>query len=120
MKFKLKLLGRILELIVADSKLQNTSKSNYLQGSLMNTMWGNVSMFDTIKMIIGRLGKQIVIEINYKRKRVVIILLYRILQSSSNGVYLTLTQYNKMDGKAKTIVEYHNEIFDKMDTDIEV
>jgi len=48
----------MLELIVVDSKSWNTTKSDYLQSSLMNAIWGNiVSIFDTTKTIIGRLEK---------------------------------------------------------------
>ena len=58
MKYKLKWLRRLLELIIANSKLWNITKSDYLQGELMNIIWRNIiSMINIIKTIIGRLGK---------------------------------------------------------------
>ena len=58
-----------MELIVADSKLWNTIKSDYLEGRLINAIWRNiVSMFDTTKTIIGRLSTWIVMKINHEEK----------------------------------------------------
>jgi len=44
----------------------------------------------------------------------VIINIYRILKTSSNGVYYLLTQYNKVDRKAKTVAEYRKEILNQI------
>ena len=48
-------------------------------------------------------------------KTVIIINIYRLLVSSSGGVYCCLTQYNKIDGKAKLTKEYRKEIFQEIE-----
>ena len=101
MKYELKLLRRIVEIIIADTKSQNSTKidTDYLLGGILNAVLGNiVSMIDKEKMIIGRLGKWMAIELYHNEKQVMIITIYRIPQSSSYGTCCTLTQYNKMNG----------------------
>ena len=45
------------------------------------------------------------------KKIIIIILLYRLPQSIMSRVYNTLIQYNRVEGKAKSIQKYRNEIF---------
>ena len=51
---------------------------------------------------------------NYNGKRVVIKMVYRILNTSSNEIHYSLTQYNTMEGKAKALSEYRSEVLDKI------
>ena len=44
MKYRLKLLGRSLELIITNSKSWNTTKQDYLQRGLMSTIWDNIAL----------------------------------------------------------------------------
>ena len=53
-------------------------------------------------------------KLQHNRKTLAIINLYRIPRSLSNEVYYYLMQYNKIDGKAKTIKDYRKEILDKI------
>ena len=81
----------------------------------MSAIWSKIVLIiNTTKIVIERLEKWIRIEINDNRKQVIIILLYWIPQSLSNRVYSTLIQYNKMEGKAKIITEYRNEILNEI------
>ena len=115
MKYKLKLLGRTVQMIITNSKLQNSTNSDYLPGRLFIAIQGNiVSIVDFTKIIIRRLGKQIAIELVYNDKKIIIISLYRIPQASSKGVYYTLTQYKKMDREAKLTSAYQHEIINKI------
>ena len=62
----------------------------------------------------GRLGNQSAIALEHKGKHLELINMYRLLRSSSNGVYFSLTQYNLEDGKIKSITEYRREILEEI------
>ena len=56
MKYKLYKLGQNIELVFADSKEHNKSKNNYLPGSIMNCIRGNITnLYDSIKIVISKL-----------------------------------------------------------------
>ena len=58
MKYRLNPLRQMVEMIVSNSKLQNSTNSDYLPRGLFIAIWGNiVSMVDMSKTIIGRLAK---------------------------------------------------------------
>jgi len=63
------------------------------------------------KITKKRLGNWIAILLQHKGKRVELISIYRILDSSSNGVCCSLIQYNLIDGKMNTPTVYRKEIF---------
>ena len=50
------------------------------------------------------------VKLNHKRKTIALINIYRIPSSSSNGNVCSLTQYNLLDGEAKSTSDYRKEI----------
>ena len=49
-----------------------------------------------------------------KEKAVVVIIIYRIPNSSDQGVYKAITQYNKMREQEATATKYHKEVFQEI------
>ena len=48
--------------------------------------------------------------LQHKCKRLVLINVYRVPKTSSQGVYCSVTQYNKVDGKVKSPSQYRKEL----------
>ena len=64
---------------------------------------------DSIK--IDKLGKWSTFTMSNNNKKVLFITIYRISQSSDQGVYKSLSQYNNINGKIITATKYRKEVF---------
>ena len=97
MSYHLKEFGRNTMAIFRDSKSYNTTNSNWLQGRLMNVLTGRiVSCYNKQSVYVDELGKWAAFQLKIKEKTIVVIMIYRIPNSSDQGVYKAITQYNKM------------------------
>ena len=66
----------------------------------MNVLTGRiVSCYDKQSVHVDDLGKWAAFQLKMKEKTIVVITMYRILNSSNQGVYKAITQYNKMRGQ---------------------
>ena len=102
-------------LIGANTKSWGTTKKEYLPGGLLIAIKGKCKALvqeDSIK--IGYLGNWMAVKFKYTGKVVAIIILYRILVLSSKGLLYSLTQYNKIDRKAKTPSDYRKELLNSI------
>ena len=91
-KKRLKGLGRSLEVIVVNSKVHYTIDSDWLQGGIIAIICGNTSSLMQKEQIkIDELGRQIAIPISNGVKKIIIIIIYRIPQSSNVGVCTSVT-----------------------------
>ena len=103
------------KIIMSDSKEWNTTPSDYLPGGLMSVFFSKCSSLIQQKNAkIGRLGNWIAIRLEHKGKRLEIINIYRIPRIFLNRVYCSLTQYNLIDRKIKSISDYRKELFEKI------
>jgi len=109
---KLQELGRNTEAIYIDSKLYNTTTSDWLQGGIMNVITGGIKSFwDKESTFIDNLGKWTVMQLKKNDKKIIIIIIYRIPNSSEQGVYKSIIQYNKMNGIQDNATTYRKKVF---------
>ena len=108
-------ISRGAKMFTADSKEWNVTNNDYLPGGVMSMFFERCGSFiEKNKVKIGKLGNWDAISMNYKRKRVEVINLYRIPLSSSNGPRCSLTQYARIDEKIKSASKYRSEIFNEI------
>ena len=87
-----------------------------MQGDIINIITGGVKTFldkDSIK--VDKLGKWIAFQLKKNNKKVVIIIFYYIPNSSVQGVYKSIKQYNKMNGKQDTATIYWKQTFKEIE-----
>ena len=102
-KNKLNGLERSLEVIVADSKAYLAIDSDWLQGGTIAIICRNtLSLIQKEQIKIDELGRQIAIPISNGIKKIIMIVIYRISQSSNIGVYTSIAQYNQMNRKVQS------------------
>ena len=73
------------------------------------------SLIETDDISKRKYGNWITMKLKNNRKILLIISIYWIPITSSVKVYSCLTQYNLIDGKAKSRTEYWNEIFKEIE-----
>ena len=89
-------------MIVADSNDHDLTDSEWLSSRILNAFWRLIiSIIDHTKIEVDKIGKWTAYQFIDRKKTIVLIIIYRIPQSSQEGVYNTLTQYNRIDGKVK-------------------
>ena len=95
----MKEIGINIQVICADSKAHNTTGSDWLLGGMIVVIGGNMSsLLQKDKVKIDLLGKWIVYQMSNSTKTILFITVYRILQSTNEGIYKAITQYNQMVG----------------------
>ena len=100
-------LGRNIEMIYADSGEYDKAKKNYLPGSIMNCIRGNMTnLYDSTKTKISKLGNWMAIYLINEHKTIICITMYRIPQSSTQGIYNSIAQYNQSDTEIKNATQY--------------
>ena len=79
MKYKMKELGRELEIVFDDSREHDKVTKNYLPESLLNFIRGGiVNLIDQSKTIIDKKGNWTAVHIINEIKTILMIILYRI------------------------------------------
>jgi len=95
----MKEIGRNMQVIFADSKAYNTTGSDWLPGGIMVVIGRNMSsLLQKDKAKIDSLRKWIAYQMSNSTKMILFITVYRILQSTNEGIYKAITQYNQMVG----------------------
>ena len=113
MKSKLCQLDRNIELIVGDSGDHDLTKSDWLPGGILTTIWGPIiSLYDKASTTEDKLGKWLIIKVTNGILTITIINIYRLPQSAKGRVCNTITQYNRIEGRVKSTQKYRNETFD--------
>ena len=93
---KMSKLRQNLKIIVANSKAHNITKKDQLQGGIMNLIIGKVpAMLKREEITIDDLGRWIVCLLLNRKKKVLIITIYRILQRNDYRIHTSLLQYNQ-------------------------
>ena len=114
-KEKLALLNRNIELIVANSNDYDLTDSEWLPSGILNVFWRLIVLIiDWKKIEVDKIRKQTACQFTDGKKKIILIRIYRIPQSSQEGVYNTLTQYNRMDRKVKNAKQYRHKIFSQI------
>ena len=94
-KFKMKEIGRNIQVTYIVSKAYNTTRSDWLLGGMMTVIRGNISsLLQKDKVKIDSLGKQMAYQVSNGTKTILFIIIYRIPQSTNEGIYKAITQYN--------------------------
>ena len=115
MENRLKQLGREILIIGADSIQWNINKNEYLPGGLLSAFLGKSrALVKEQEIFKSKLGNWISVKLNHNKKTIAIINIYRIPSSSSNGNICSLTQYNLLNGEAKSTTSYRKEIFNEI------
>ena len=84
-------IDREAAIFVADSKEWETTPSDYLPGGVMSVIFSKCSpLINKKKITKGQLGNWLAVSLEHKGKRIEIINVYRLLRTSSNGVYCSL------------------------------
>jgi len=115
MEQKLRVLGREIKVVPVDSSVWSVSKKNYLPGGVLTAIRGKFrSLIEEEHITKGPLGNWIGIKIKHKGKSMVIINVYRIPNSSHQGPTKSLTQYNILEGNAKTSTEIRRDTLNQI------
>lgn len=115
MEQKLRVLGREIKVVPVDSSVWSVSKKNYLPGGVLTAIRGKFrSLIEEESITKGPLGNWIGIKIKHKGKTIVIINVYRIPNSSQQGPTKCLTQYNILEGNAKTSTEIRKDTLNQI------
>ena len=97
MKSKFKELERGLEIIVVDSKVYKTINSDWLQGRILNMLSRKVpTLLQRDKVKINNLSRQTGFILTYRKKKLLVIVIYRILKGSDPKVCTSILQYNQI------------------------
>ena len=111
MEHRLKQLGREIMIIGADSNQWDINRKEYLPGGLLSVFLGKSrALIKEQEIYKSKRGNWMAVKLNHKRKTIALINIYRIPSSSSNGNVCSLTQYNLLDGEAKSTSDYRKEI----------
>ena len=108
----MKRLGRETSVYTADSKSWKLTNNNYLPGGVLSIFRGKIwSLINEEEVEQSKVGNWIAIPIQHNGKKVLFINIYRIPVKSTQGPWCSLTQYNVVEGNAKSSGEYRKEIF---------
>lgn len=108
----MKRLGRETSVYAADSKSWKLTNNNYLPGGVLSVFQGKIrSLINEEEVEQSKVGNWIAIPIQHNGKKVLFINIYRIPVKSTQGSWCSLTQYNVVEGNAKSSGEYRKEIF---------
>ena len=111
----IKQINRAAVLIENDSGQHHVTNNDYLPGGIMNIIFQKCApIYQKKKTVKGRLGNWSAIALEYNRKQLEVINLYRIPSSSSNGESCSYTQYVLVDKRVKTITDYRREVLQEI------
>ena len=107
---KVKVLGRETMVTTADSTVWSVSKDSYLPGGVANIMRGRYrALIDENSIQRGKLGNWVAMTMKHNGKAILFINVYRIPYTTHQGPRSCLTQYNVLEGNAKSAQEIRKE-----------
>ena len=86
-------------------------KNEYLPGDILSVFLGKSrSLVKEEEIFKSKIGNWMAIKLYHKGRTLVVINIYQIPSTSSNGNKCSLMQYNLAEGKAKSTNDYRKEI----------
>ena len=118
-KRKIKPINKNVEVVVSDSGEQTKTDNRYLPGGTLGIFTGRiVGMIVNEKTTVDRLGRWTSTRIEKGTKKMQIINVYRIPESTKSGVLTSKAQYDRVSGEVKTTREYRTDMLNELTEEI--
>ena len=105
-------IGREALIVGVNSKQWEVTLREYLPGGILSIILGKCrALVQENEIYKSPLGNWMAVKMHQNKKTIVVINLYRIPTASSNGETCSLTQYNLLEGQARSTTHYRKEIF---------
>ena len=87
---------------------------------MLTAIWGEViGAMDKSLIVIDKIRKQSAFKISKNNKKIVFITMYRIPQSSDQGAYKAISQYNNVNKQSYSATKYRKDIFQEIENYIQ-